>query len=179
MFIDAVIATAQKWLGYVEKQSATQLENLTANAGRNNYTIFASQYAAFWKKDLQAQPWCAVFVSVVLRQACQAEIVPHFASCTVGINNFKKGIGGKWITSNPQRGDLIFFSDKTGAPAHVGFVMDVSGRTITTIEGNTASTAGVVANGGCVCKKSYAQSYARILGYGRPAYPAGSTKAPQ
>ena len=37
-----------------------------------------------------------------------------------------------------------------------------------TIEGNTSSVAGVVANGGCVREKSYSLSYDRIYGYGRP-----------
>lgn len=38
-----------------------------------------------------------------------------------------------------------------------------------TIEGNTSSAAGVVENGGCVRNKSYALSYEKIGGYGRPA----------
>ena len=43
-------------------------------------------------------------------------------------------------------------------------------RCLNTIEGNTSSTAGVVANGGGVFEKSYALNYTRIAGYGRPRY---------
>ena len=39
-----------------------------------------------------------------------------------------------------------------------------------TIEGNTSSAAGMVANGGCVRDKSYSLTYNRIGGYGRPNY---------
>lgn len=42
-----------------------------------------------------------------------------------------------------------------------------------TIEGNTSGASGVVANGGMVCKKSYARNYSQIAGYGRPAYNDG------
>ena len=39
-----------------------------------------------------------------------------------------------------------------------------------TIEGNTSSASGVVANGGSVATKSYDLGYSRIMGYGRPPY---------
>ena len=41
---------------------------------------------------------------------------------------------------------------------------------ITTVEGNTNPTTGVVSNGGSVCKKEYPRNYAWILGYGMPLY---------
>lgn len=48
---------------------------------------------------------------------------------------------------------------------------------IHTIEGNTSTAAGVVANGGGVCRKKYKRSYAKILGYGRPDWTlAGETE---
>ena len=68
-------------------------------------------------------------------------------------------------------GDQIFFysSDKRQI-AHTGIVYKVDSSYVYTIEGNTSSKSGVVANGGAVAKKSYALSYYRIAGYGRPAY---------
>ena len=39
-----------------------------------------------------------------------------------------------------------------------------------TVEGNTSSTSGVVANGGAVSKKKYKLNYDRLAGYGRPCY---------
>jgi len=166
--IDKVIAEAEKWLGYLEKRSNANLEDFTANAGSNNYTIFAKRYKELWGDNLQGQPWCAMFVSVVLYSGCGKELVPHFAYCPYGVNWFKQQ--GSWHTSGPKRGDVIFFMDSNGVACHVGLVTDANGSTITTIEGNTSSAAGVVANGGCVRKKTYDINYSRILGYGRPAY---------
>lgn len=167
---DNVLEYAEKWIGYLEKKSNDQLESMTDNAGDKNYTIFAKWYKDLWGDDLQAQPWCAMFVSIALYNGCGKEIVPHFASCSIGISNFKKSKGGTWITSKPCRGDVIFFADSKGNPAHVGLVSSVSNSRVVTIEGNTSGASGVVPNGGGVCKKSYALTYSRIIGYGRPSY---------
>ncbi len=166
--IDKVIAEAEKWLGYLEKRSNAQLSELTANAGSANYTIFAGRYKELWGDNLQGQPWCAMYASVVHYDGCGKEIVKHFAYCPYGVDWFKKQ--GRWYTSGPKRGDIIFFRDSSGVACHVGLVTDADDSTITTIEGNTSSAAGVVANGGCVRKKTYDINYSRILGYGRPAY---------
>ena len=45
--------------------------------------------------------------------------------------------------------------------------------TIYTVEGNTSGGSTLVANGGCVAKKSYASNYARIACIWRPQYRAG------
>ena len=47
-----------------------------------------------------------------------------------------------------------------------------------TIEGNTSSESGVVANGGCVREKKYKLTYNRIAGYGRPNYGVLGTIVP-
>ena len=47
--------------------------------------------------------------------------------------------------------------------------------TVYTVEGNTSDASGVVANGGCVCKKSYPIGSSLIAGYGRPRYNDGFT----
>ncbi len=165
---EKVIAAAEKWLGYLEKKNASQLADLTANAGSANYTIFAKRYKELWGENYQGQPWCATYVSVVCYDGCGKEIVKHFAYCPYGVNWFKKQ--GRWHTSKPKVGDIIFFMDSNGVACHVGIVVAVNGSTITTIEGNTSNAAGVIANGGCVRKKTYNINYSRILGYGRPAY---------
>jgi peptidoglycan hydrolase-like protein with peptidoglycan-binding domain len=51
-------------------------------------------------------------------------------------------------------------------------VCDVDKTYVYTIEGNTSSASGVVANGGGVFAKKYRLDYSRIAGYGRPAYDA-------
>lgn len=170
--VDKVITEAKKWVGYLEKKSNASLENFTENAGYNNYTVFAKQYKQYFGQDYQAQPWCAMFVSCVFRNALgkekQQKIMPHFSYCPTGVNQFKKM--NKWKTSKPQKGDVIFFKNDKGVASHVGIVYNVDNSYVYTIEGNTSSTSGVIANGGGVFKKQYTIGYPKILGYGRPDY---------
>lgn len=174
---DKVVEEAEKWVGYLEKASNSQLESMTANAGYNNYTIFAKWYKQWFGEDFQAQPWCAMFVSDMIYIGCgKKEVVPRFAYCPDGVNWFKRN--GLWKTSNPQRGDVIFFRGSDGLACHVGLVSSANSDKVVTIEGNTSSDAGVVANGGCVAKKSYSIHYSRILGYGQPPYSKYETVKP-
>lgn len=167
-----VIKEAEKWIGYLEKKSNKDLEHFTKNAGSNNYTIFAQQYKQYFNLNFQGQPWCAMFVSCVFRNALgqktQETIMPHFSYCPTGVNQFKKL--NCWHVSNPQVGDVIFFKDSSGIACHVGIVDEVLNNKVYTIEGNTSDKIGVIANGGAVCKKSYSINYNNIMGYGRPAY---------
>ena len=167
-----IVEEANKWIGYLEKASNKNLESFTVNAGYNNYTIFAKQYYNYFGENYQGQPWCAMFVSCVFRNALgkekQQKIMTHFAYCPTGVNQFKKI--KRWQTTNPQMGDVIFFKDATGIACHVGIVYNVDNSYVYTIEGNTSNANGVIANGGGVCKKKYALGYSKILGYGRPDY---------
>ncbi len=169
---DTLIAEAKKWNGYLEKASNSQLSNFTANAGSANYTIFAVNYCDYYGESLnvyQGQAWCAMFVSVMFANAFGADIAEqmiygHYAYCPYGVNNFKSN--GSWYSS-PQAGDIIFFGS-SGTATHPGIVYAVESAKVYTVEGNTSSASGVVANGGAVALKSYSLSYAKILGYGRP-----------
>ena len=68
-------------------------------------------------------------------------------------------------------GDVIVFYNSTKTScAHTGWVYKVDEKKVYTVEGNTSGASGVIANGGGVCKKSYALTYGRIAGYGRPAW---------
>lgn len=167
---DLVIQEAEKWVGYLEKKSNSQLESLTANAGYNNYTIFCKWYEDWFnERGFQPSAWCAEFVSCMIYKGCgNKEVVKHFAYCPYGVNWFKQQ--GLWHTSNPRRGDVIFFKDSQGVACHTGIVSSASSTTVVTIEGNTSSASGVIANGGAVAKKSYNINYSRIMGYGRPPY---------
>lgn len=171
--LNKVLKEASKWVGYLEKKTNNNLESFSGNVGYNNYTRFAQKYEEFWKVNLQGQPWCAVFVSVVFRESLgkenQEKIMPHFHYCPTGVSQFKSM--GRWYSSNPAIGDVIFFKEAgTNTACHTGIVYNVDRNRVYTIEGNTSSTTGLEANGGCVAKKSYLKSYNRILGYGRPAY---------
>ena len=67
--VNKLIQTAKKWNGYLEKKSNKDLDSFTANAGSNNYTCFARDYYKHTGYNLQAQPWCAMYVSEVFVQA--------------------------------------------------------------------------------------------------------------
>jgi len=177
------IALAEE--GYLEKGSNANLDSKTANAGNKNYTKYARDMDAipgFYNGKKQGVAWCDIFVDWCFVQAygidggrgllCQP-MGSSGAGCRYSRNYFKaKGR----LYDYPEPGDQIFFYPKDGiggsAIAHTGLVYKVDSTTVYTVEGNTSSAAGVVANGGCVRKKSYKLSYNRIAGYGRPAYDA-------
>jgi hypothetical protein len=176
---EKILEVARSWLGYLEKKRGTytdeQLKNKTYAAGSDNYTIFGK-----WC-GLQGQPWCAMGLSYFADSAgISTEIFPKFADCDVGMAWFKKR--GRFVEAgraspSPTAGDVVFF----GAPGdaqHVGIVDWVEDGRVFTIEGNTSSGAGFVANGGAVMGKDYPLTYNRILGYGRPDYVAADAALP-
>lgn len=169
---EALVTEAKKWVGYLEKKSNYQLEDYTANAGTGNYTVFGKWY------PMQAQPWCASFVSYVAEKAgIPTSIIPKHASCTVGVNWFKQH--GRWRSRQgytPQIGDIIYFSYNGTSPAHVGIVYNVDASKVYTIEGNTSGGSTLIDNGGGVARKSYPLTYIKILGYGNPAYTDDTTE---
>lgn len=145
-----LIAEAEKWVGYLEKKSNENLNDFTDNAGSNNYTRFAVDYCDYFgekKSVFQAQPWCAMFVSVVFANAFGAETAEkllggHYAYCPYGVNHFKKI--GIWKTQNPKPGDVIMFGNSSGVACHTGIVYAVDDKKVYTVEGNTSSASGVV-----------------------------------
>ena len=64
---ERVIQQAQKWIGYVEKKSNKNLDDFSANAGKNNYTRFNRDYVSVMKGHSYPgsinMQWCAAFVS--------------------------------------------------------------------------------------------------------------------
>ena len=177
---ERVLSVATAEVGYLEKKSNSQLDDKTANAGSKNYTKYArdlNDYPGLLNGNKQGFAWCAVFVIWLFIKAFGVDVAKILlclpenslaASCTYLSNYFKQK--GLFYKSNPKPGDLIFFKDSSGGVGHVGIVYKVDNLYVYTIEGNTSSQAGVVANGGGVFKKSYALSYNRIYGYGRPDY---------
>lgn len=104
---------------------------------------------------LNGQPWCAIFVSWVFYHEGLplAFTTPKgFAAVQVGISKFKAM--GRWYTSGPKPGDLVFFTY-----SHVGIVESVNGDgSIVSIEGNSSDRVQQV------------KHKSDILGYGRPNY---------
>lgn len=183
-----VLDIALSEVGYLEKASASQLDDKTANAGSGNYTKYSRDLAKypFFNGTKQGVAWCAVFVAWDFEQAygkdaalkllCQPTNPKNNAGagCKYMRNYFKNK--GQLHTSNPQPGDVIFFYSKDKSQIqHTGLVYKVDSSKVYTVEGNTSGASGVISNGGGVCKKSYSLSYERLAGYGRPAYGYVST----
>ena len=177
--IEKVIQQARKWNGYLEKKSNKDLNDFTANAGSNNYTCFARDYQIHTGYSLQAQPWCAMFVSEVIVQAFGLETAQKllcgalYHYCPTGVNQFKAV--KRWY-SMPEPGDVIFFTNGTRA-YHTGLVAEVTSTRVKTVEGNTSGASGVIENGGGVCQKSYSLTDSKIMGYGRPDYSIVATES--
>lgn len=123
------------------------------------------------------QPWCAQFVWWVFREAGAAPLIPKSASTVVMRDWYDDR--GRWRTSAPAPGDLVFFKFKgnNNRVNHVGLIEGVErAGTLITIEGNTAGTnAGDQRNGGMVARK---RRLSNIVGYARPAYAAPKPAAP-
>ena len=162
--INTVVAIAEAECGYLEKKNNLCLYDKTANAGTNNYT----KYWADTAPGYQGQAWCADFVTWCIEKAFGHDLAKSllghypYISCIVGKS---MAISQNRWTSSPEVGDVIIFGKSNGTPCHTGFVRSFDSKYVYTIEGNTSGGSTVIANGGGVCKKSYARSYGRILGY--------------
>lgn len=178
-YVNKVIEIAKAEIGYLEKASNSNLDSKTLNAGRNNYTKYArdlDNIPGFYNGKKNGYPWCDCFVDYCFVEAYGVDNAKRLlcqpnkslgAGCQYSMNYYKtKG----QLKTTPKIGDQIFFKDASGEVNHTGLVYNVDGNYVYTIEGNTSSDSGVVANGGSVCAKKYSLNYGRIAGYGRPSY---------
>lgn len=175
-----LIKIAEAEVGYLEKETNKNLDSKTGNAGDENYTKYARDLhkAGYYQANKQGYAWCDMFVDWCFYQLCgkdakKAEDIicqtgDYGAGCTYSMRYYKNA---KRLFTSPKPGDQIFFGTSSNV-THTGIVYKVDASKVYTIEGNTSSEAGVVANGGAVRKKSYALSYSKICGYGRPKYDA-------
>lgn len=188
-----LIALAEE--GYLEKASKASLDHKTANAGKLNYTKYARDLAeiSYFNGNKQGVAWCATYVCWCFVQAYgKADALKLLCQPTKAANN--AGAGCKHarnyfkakgqLHDTPEPGDQIFFYSADGSSiSHTGLVYKVDSAYVYTIEGNTSSASGVVANGGAVARKKYKLTYKRIAGYGRPKYgeqaAAETEKAPE
>ena len=173
---ELIVQIALNEVGYLEKKTNANLDSKTANAGYNNYTKYGKWFGENVIKSsvyINAA-WCDMFKTWCANQAGVTEDqLPFTAYCQSGVNWFKnKGLFHDPSGYTPKTGDIIYYKTSTtnDHACHVGIVNYVSGGYVHTIEGNTSTTAGVVANGGGVATKKYSLSYNRILGYGSPLY---------
>lgn len=171
--IEKLLAIASNEVGYLEKASGKSLYDKTANAGSANYTKYGYEMHKLYPATMDyPAAWCDCFVDWCFVQAFGADMavkmLHKFDDYTVNSAGYYKN-NGEWYKS-PKVGDQIFFTNSGGGICHTGLVYAVDNTYVYTIEGNTSSAAGVVANGGCVSKKTYKLNYSRIAGYGRPNF---------
>lgn len=165
--IDALIATAQAEIGYMEKKSNAQLDDKNTNVGDGNYTKYWRDLKPSWN----GSAWCAVWVSWCMYKTFGLETAkkllkhendfPYVYCPTLGARFTKY--------ANPQRGDIVIFY-RNGTFAHTGIVTKVEGDKFYTIEGNTNNGSTIIANGGSVCSKSYNNSNLPGTKFCRPDY---------
>ena len=175
--IEKVSAWFREQVGYREKRTNAQLEDKTANAGNNNWNKYADyidkNYPAFYNGRKNGYSWCDIFVDCgfiqvfgyenALKMLYQPEHSAG-AGCTYSANYYR---ANNAFYNYPQVGDQVFFGDY-GNEGHTGFVVEVNGDFIYTIEGNTSSGYGVESNGDGVYLKRYNIKTQYIPGYGRP-----------
>ena len=179
--VQPIINWAENERNYTEKDSLTDLDDKTKNAGDDNYTKYSQEVDALgvFSTQVQGQPWCATWVTdgfintygvdKGLDMLCQPNKNSNAACCGDAAEYYQKA--GRWYTS-PQVGDQVFFKTTKYQYAHTGIVTEVTDTEVTTIEGNTSSEKGVVSNGGAVTKKHYPVGYSGFKGFGRPKYEA-------
>ena len=167
------IAAAE--IGYKEKETNSQLDNKTANAGDDNYTKYARDLhaAGYYQASKQGYAWCDMFVDWCFLQLCGGDadkaqkIIcqsgPYGAGCKFSAQYYQNA--GRYYEDDPQPGDQIFFNDF----AHTGIVEKVVGNVVHTIEGNTSNQ---------VARRTYTLGSKTIDGYGRPRFDAEEAAAP-
>lgn len=165
-----VINIALGEVGYREKETNSNLDDKTANAGDENYTKYArdlDNVAGFYNGKKNGYDWCDVFVDWCFYKALGAERAMQLlnqpersggAGCGVSMSYFEKI---ERLFKSPSPGDQIFFTDGESI-YHTGLVYSVDSERVYTVEGNT--------NGGQVAKKSYPLGASYIRGYGRPVW---------
>lgn len=158
--------TARQWLGCNESDgSHCAIIDLY-----NSHEPLARDYLVQYD-----DAWCATFVSAVAIELGWTDIIPTECGCQRQIALFQDL--GRWEEDDdfcPVPGDIIYYASKsssskenTGWADHVGIVVSVSGKTITTIEGNYNDS---------VSYRSVCIGDSSIRGYALPDY---AEKIPQ
>lgn len=136
-------------------------------AGSKYGRDYATRHGAAF--GVSGVPYCAMFVTWVLRAAGVEYPGGDFAYCPYGINNAVHA-GRSVPIRSAQPGDVIFFDwDDDNIADHVGFVEINKGGWVQTIEGNTSPGAhGSQSNGGGVYRR--ARTWDSVIAVTRPYY---------
>lgn len=173
-----VIEIAKAEVGYLEKRTNANLDDPKANAGSGNYTKYARDLDAvkgFYNGPKNGAAYCDVFVDWCFVKAygvenakkllCQPDYSAG-AGCLYSAQYYKAA--GRWINT-PKVGAQAFFSYAPGEYSHTGLVVELSGNTFRTIEGNTSDG---------VFYRTYQNSDSRVVGFGMPDYSMNPSATP-
>ena len=159
-------------MNFPKGTAANALEIAKAEIGTIEEGDNLTKYGAFTKAN--GLPWCGSFCNWVLNEA--GVKIHSVVSTAVGAHKFKEI--SRWYTE-PAIGDLAFMDfphDGIDRISHIGIVVGIDGKNITTIEGNTSGT-GDQRNGGMVMVKVRTNGK-EIVGFGRPKYVAFKGELP-
>ena len=162
-----IVAIALAEVGYHEKATNASLDDKTANSGGNNWTKCTRDLAAagYYNGNKNGYAWCDCFVDLcffksygaVEGQRIQCQTGPLGAGCVYSAQYYQQK--GRY-DKNPKVGDQVFFQTG-GQIGHTGIVVEVTGSSIVTVEGNSSDQ---------VRKNTYLRSNGYIAGYGHPLY---------
>jgi len=151
-------------MSYPVGSAAHAIEIAKAEIGYVETPDNITKFGEFTKAN--GLPWCGSFCNWVMAQA--GVKIPTVVSTAVGAHKFKEI--GRWHEV-PAIGDLAFMDfphDGVDRISHIGIVVAIDGKTITTIEGNTSGT-GDQRNGGMVMVKQRTIGK-EVVGFGRPKF---------
>lgn len=123
-----------------------------------------------WKP--QCQPWCDSFVDAGMCLCFGLELASKLTYQPIGKGSAACRYSAGFYSAHeaffqsPEVGDQVFFYVDNGIN-HTGIVVGISGKTVTTVEGNS---------GDMVRRNSYTLGSSVIAGYGRPDWNAVLTE---
>lgn len=129
--------------------------------GANNYNKYAEdpRITKLYGWDVQNQPWCCTFVNWCFLDAFgDIGAKMTYGGSAACANQASLYRAHQAFKSTPELGDQIFFYSGGGIN-HTGIVVEVSGNTIRTVEGNYSDK---------VSQCTYTVGSSKIAGYGRP-----------
>ena len=166
--VSKLLEIARAELGYKEKETNSQLDDKTANAGDGNWTKYARDLhsAGYYQAAKNGYAWCDMFVDWCFWKLGGSKEKGEWLECQTGLY----GAGCEWSSDcyrragrfdkNPKPGDQIFFG-KTDAEEHTGIVEKIENGMVHTIEGNASN----------MCKRcTYSLTSSKIVGYGHPRF---------
>lgn len=157
-----VLNVMRSWIGYSEA-NGRYLEILNIY---NSHKPLARGYAI-----KPSDEWCDATVSAAAIKAGAVDLIGTEVGVEKHVDIFKKK--GIWIEDGsikPKAGDIIVFNwDDSSQPNdgwsdHIGYVEQVSGNTITCIEGNMSEKVG---------RRTINVGWGYIRGFARPKYASG------